>query len=131
MLLFFIASSLFFVSLVVVNIAVVDDRQVLSTSCISASNVGNRRWLFEHLKRKKTTSSSDVRLAKNYANASLTSRKKKMRLTRSPSISCCCFLYRFSYLFLSSFPHILRLLLPYSCDDAHAHSHPILFRCFI
>ncbi len=48
----------------------------MSTSCISASVVGKRGRLFEHLKRKKTTSSSDVRLAKNCANASLTSRKK-------------------------------------------------------
>ncbi len=78
----------------------------MSTSCISASVVGKRGRLFEHLKRKKTTSSSDVRLAKNCANASLTSRKKTV-FRALPWSAAAVFLGRFFS--VSLFPPFLVL----------------------
>ncbi len=52
---------LFVVNIVVVirlRVPMTDDGQILSTCCVSASVVEKRKGLFEHLKRKKTTSSA-------------------------------------------------------------------------
>ena len=132
-----IASSFSLFFLVVVNIVVVvrlasiDDSQILSTSNISASVVGKKRRLFEHLKRKKTTSfvrrSSDKKLRQCTAHVP----KKKLRLTRASRSAAAVFFYRFFSFSLSFFSYASHRLRPDSCDDAHAHSYPLLLRCFI
>jgi len=110
----------FVVNIVVVVrflVTIADDGQILSTCCVSVSVVEKRKGLFEHLKRKKTTSSALTFVSQKTPSTRHSRTEKKMRFIHAPSISCCCFPLSFFHSVFFS-----RLVLSFSCA-----SHLLLY----
>ncbi len=129
----FLLLGIFLFFFFVVNIVVVvvrflvtiaDDSEILSTCCVSASVVEKREGSFEHLKRKKTTSSAWRSSRKKLRQHATHVPKKKCVLYTDPRSAAAVFLYPFfhSVFFFSLVSFFLsRVLCIFYYDDYPTH----------